>query len=159
MSVKCSSWEHCIIPACELLVFWLSIKINKGWKMTSSYWLCANFVTQKRDTSQSLSAPVKPAPAAVLGHVLEIHLSSKLNYDFFFFLGICFLSPRFLSCWSSLPRTEKVVWVQHRVTASGVYRVVDALLPHHIYAASRTETLCWSAWAHVCVVTAEAFRK
>lgn len=47
--------------------------------MTSSYWLCANFVTQKRDMSQSLPAPVKLAPAPVLGHVLEIHLSSKLN--------------------------------------------------------------------------------
>lgn len=108
MLVKLSSREHCIIPACELLVFWFSIKINKDWKMTSSCWLCANFITQplpsevlckqvycrgcslnrevflacyhrRLTASQSLSAHVKTDPVPMLGHVLEIHLSSKSN--------------------------------------------------------------------------------
>lgn len=107
-TVKWSSWEHYIILACELLVVWFSVRINKGWNMASSYWLCANVITQllpsevlckqlyhrecplncevlllcyhrELAASQSLSAHVKADPVPMLGHVLEIHLSPKSN--------------------------------------------------------------------------------
>lgn len=125
MLVKWSFWEQCIIPACELLVVWFSIRINKRWKMTRSCWLCASFITElllsealckqldRRGrslncevfplcyhwtlaASQSLPAPVATDPVPVLGHLLEIHLS--LLNQIKLFLGICFLSSRFLSC-------------------------------------------------------------
>lgn len=103
MSVKWSSGEHCIIPACELSVVWFSVRVNQRWKMTRSSWLCASFIPQlfpsealckqldvqgtfsglrglpatEQTARQSLAAPLQTDPAPLLGHLVGIHLSSK----------------------------------------------------------------------------------
>lgn len=105
MSVKWSSGEHCIIPACEVLVVWFSIRVNQRWKMSRSSWLCASFIPQlfpsealckqldvqgtfsglwglpatEQTARQSLAAPLQTDPAPLLGHLVGIHLSSKSN--------------------------------------------------------------------------------